>query len=281
MALVNQRIIHGDNATLVDKSKELNDFVSGEATFPIVAADDYIYIGSDLPFNHRYFLAGSTVNANVSAISIDIWDGNEWEPAVDVVDYTSVGGATLAQSGYIRWTVDRNGFFGQEDTTEDITDLATLKIYDFYWVRLSFSADLTAGTALKYVGFKFAEDDDLALLYPDLNLSATKSAFTSGKTNWNDQHFLAAEEIIRRLRKKHIVWSRNQILDWEQFYEAGIHKAAELIMTPFGDDFEDNRQRAVKKFETAMNLGTFITDRDEDGQIDERERRFYAGLQRT
>lgn len=277
--LGNSRFIFSDNGTLNDYSHIFNDFSSQTQTIPVVAAEDYLYLGTDLPFNHRWFEV-SAVNSNASVASVEIWDGNSWVSAVDVVDQTSSGGVAFAQSGYVSWSVDRNSGWGQESTTEDITGLTTAKIYDLYWARLSWSADLSASTALKFIGFKFASDNDLGAYYPDLNLSGTKTAFESGKTDWNEQHFLAAEEIIRYLRKKNIIWSRNQILDYNQFNLAGIHKVAEIIMNSFGDDFEDNRNLAKQKFYESINLGIFRTDRDEDGRLEEREKRDYAGLVR-
>lgn len=274
-----QRILFSDNGTFSDFSPKLNDFAADSETMAFVAAEDHLYIGSDLPFNHRWFDV-STANSAASVVSVQIWDGNEWQDAVDVVDQTSVSGVSLAQSGYISFNVDRNDSWAEESTTEDITNLTSQRIYDKYWARFIWSADLSGTTALKYIGFKFADDDDLQVHYPDLALSATKTAFESGKTDWNEQHFAAAEEILRHLVKKGIVWSKNQVLDYLQFNQAGVHKVAEIIMNAFGDDFEDNRVRAKQKFFEGMNLGVFRTDRDEDGRVDDLEKRPFRGLVR-
>lgn len=279
--LTNQRIIHDDNGTLRDRSVELNSLYTGTATLNLVAAQDKLYIGSDLPFNHRYIQV-STANILASAISsVEIWTGSSWQAAVDIIDQTSLAGATLGQSGYVSWTLDRNGSWGQATTAEDVTGISTLKIYDLYWARFTFSADLTGTTALSYVGHKFATDNDLAGYYPDLTQTAVKTAFASGKTTWDDQHFLAAEEIIQDLRRKKLLWSGQQVLDWEQFNQAGVHKVAALIMQSFGDDYKDNLLEANRQYEKAMNLKNFNIDQNQDGRLSDEERGIQRGIYRA
>jgi hypothetical protein len=274
--LVNNRIIHKDNTTLRDLSINLNDLYAGNGTLDIVAAQDKVFIGSDMPFNHRYFCL-ATANDQASVVSVDIWDGSTWRAAVDVLDQTKdANGKTLAQTGIISWAVDKDYGWGFEETTEDISDLSTLKIYNMYWVRLSFSADLKATTALSYVGHKFANDSQLEGYYPDLNRSALKTAFKAAKTTWDDQHVLAAEEIIRDLRKKKVILSRNQILDFESFNDAAVHKCAEIIMRGLGDDYAENRASAIEDYKEALDKVYFPVDKDGDGKLDTEERTGYS-----
>lgn len=276
--LINNRIIWKDNLTLTDLSVKLNNYHSGSQVVDIIAADDAIYIGSDMPFNHRYFEFG-VVNTSASVLSVSIWDGTEWEAAVDVVDQTSVAGKTFAQNGIVSWVPDRNGSgWGREETTENIPDVSTLKIYNLYWAKITFSADLLNTTAINFIGHKFSEDEDLAAIYPELNLSATKSQFLSGKTNWNEQHIHAAEAIIKRLREKKIIFSRNQILNWEIFTVPSIHQVASIIYRSFGDDYKDNFEQSNKDFHAAMNLHNFEIDRDLDGKLDPIEKIATAGF---
>jgi hypothetical protein len=273
--LFNQRIIHNDGGTLVDLSKELSDLFAGAVTVGIVAADDKLYIGSDLPFNHRYFNV-SVANDQVSAISeVAIWDGGAWTPAVDVVDQTSVSGCTLGQSGIVSFTVNRNSSWALEASTEDMTGsgLTALKIYDMYWVRLTFSGNLKATTALKYVGHRFSTDSDLGGQYPDLLKTDVLTAFETGKTTWEPQHVLATEAIILGLRKAKKIWSANQLMAWEQFNSASVHKTAEICYAAFGsEEYEAKRKTAEKKFKEDM-AQLVVADEDADGRADEVERR--------
>lgn len=274
--LINNRIIWNDNSTLKDLSISLNNIFANDETIALVAADDKLYLGSDFPFNHRYFKV-ATANDQASVITAEIWNGSDWEDAVDVIDQTkdSTGAYTLSQSGIISWVLDRNKCWGNNSSTELMTGsgLTTLKIYDLYWVRLTFSGDLKATTALTYVGHKFSTDNDLAGYYPDLNRSTVKSAFSSGKTTWDEQHVLAAEEIIRDLRKKGIIFSRNQIFGWEEFTDAAIHKVAEIAFAAFGEAYEKRKESAREAYDEAMDKITFGgIDKDIDGRLSAHEK---------
>lgn len=278
MALVNQRVYHIDGATLEDKSVSANSIFADAATVDI-ASGEYLYVGSDLPFNHRYFKV-STANTNSASLTVQIWNG-EWVDAVDVIDQTTASGRALSQNGILSWTTPKNEAWQQEDT-ENIAALSTLRIYGFYWVRIGVSASLSATTAVQYIGHKFATDDDLGGYYPNLVASSVMSAYESGKTDWDEQHLLAAEEIVQDVRRRGIAWNANQILDWEQFRIAAVHRVAANIMIPFGADYRDDRAVALKDYEKAMNLKIFTAvDLNEDGRVDDDERRPFTGLHRS
>lgn len=269
--LTMQRVLFGDNGTVTDKSFSLNDYLSDTETFAIVAAEDYIYIGAEHPFNYRW-IEMSTVNDQASVISVDVWSNSAWNAAVDVQDDTSSGGVALARSGMLNWHINRTKGWSKEGESSNVTGLSGTAIYDMYWVRIKFSADLKSSTAFKYFGFRFASDTDLGSLYPDLNLAGTKTAYESGKTDWNDQHFAAAEAIIKKLLKHDILWTPSQLMDWRIFNEAAIHRVAEIIMNAFGDDYEDNRTRARKYFNEAFDIRQYRVDKTKDGNLDQGEK---------
>lgn len=270
--LTHQRVVWSDNGVMKDISAEMNDLFAGTKVVDLVYTQDALYIGSDLPFNHRYFSVG-VVNSNASVCSISIWDGSTWNAAVDVIDQTSVSGASLAQSGIISWAVDRNESWAVEDTTEDILALSTLKIYDKHWVKLTWSASWSNTTRLDYIGHKFANDSALAAQWPDLNRSTVKTAHTSGKTTWDDQHIIAAEQIILQLKHDQVIKSPDQIIGWEMFQEAAVHKCAEIIFSAFGEQKEKERELAADKYEKALDQWTFNSiDKDGDGRLDEEEK---------
>jgi hypothetical protein len=278
--LLNNRVVLKDNLTLRDLSPSLNDLTADSEVLSLVAAEDKIYLGSDLPFNHRYFYL-SAMNAVAGSVTVDIWDGSEWQPAVDVLDMTKVSGAPFARSGIIQWTTDRNRSWMRMATTEDMSGsgLETQKIYNMYWVRLTFSANF-AFTA-KYVGHRFSTDADLAGYYPDLNRSTVMSAHTTGKTSWEEQHILAAEEIIQRLRNEQTISSPAQIFNWGMFCIPSVHKVAWIIMNAFGKKYEEAKSDAAEAFSDAMDGLTFGVDRDADGHLDDDEGEPQAGLQRV
>lgn len=276
--ILNNRIILNDNAVLKDLSVNLNNFKSGTENVVIIAAEDFIFIGGDLPFNHRWFEV-STSNANASVISVDLWDGNKWKPAVDILDQTIVTGASLGQSGHINWALNKNESWLRDDTIDNgetipgLGDVASpITIYDLYWARISFNNDLSAGTALKFVGHKFADEVDLGVLYPELILANTKVQFEAGKTEWKDQEFAAARSVIKDLKSKKLIVSADQILNWQVFTEATIHRLAALIYRGFGDDWVDNRKSARDDYKDALSVAISNVDENRNARLDPFER---------
>lgn len=275
--LTNHRVIFKDNTVLRDLSIKMNEYLSGTETIAFVAGEDSIYIGSDLPFNHRW-VEVSTANDVASVVSVSLWNGSEWKAAVDVIDQTSTNGVTLAQSGIISWTPDKDHSWMNEDSTEDISDLSTLKIYDMYWVKISFSVSLKATTALKYVGYKFSSDEQLTAEYPELASSSLKDGHTTGKTSWNDQAFVAAEYIVADLKSMNIIWNRNQIIDWPLLKMASIHKTAEIVFRAFGAEYQEEIQDTHKAYRSSLNMKMFHVDLNRDARLTEGEKLDTVGF---
>lgn len=275
------RIILSKNGVLSDLSVELNDFKSGTSVIDIEAATDYLYIGSFFPFNHKYFMV-TTANDQDSAIEeIAVWDGQQWRVVTDILDETSVGGKSLAQSGIISWVPDREHGWLRSDTVRQGTPIEGLEdilIYDMYWARLKWSDDLKDTTALKYIGQRFSTDSDLILEYPDLTRTDVKTNFTAGKTTWDDQHLLAAERIVDDMKSQQIVISKDQILTPELFRSASVHKVASIIFNAFGKPFEDQKRAADQDYKKAMNKNYFDVDWNIDGRLDPIEKANNQGF---
>lgn len=278
------RIIFSDDGTLSDFTVNLNDYFSGTSSIAsLVATEDALYIGSRFAFNHIYCKI-SAANDQASVMSIATWDGSNWNAVAEVFDQTSSSGATLAQSGYITWVPDKNKHWAQDDTQsstggEQITDLGGANIYDHYWIKITFSADLGASTALSWLGYKFTDDNDLGTEFPDLVRSATLTGFESGKTDWEEQHVLCAKLLIDDLIKNKIILSGKQLLEREIFKGASVQKCAEVIYGGLGDDYKDDRNDAKKEYEKRLQKGNYLIDRDEDGFLDDQQevRRFSQG----
>lgn len=260
------RIIYDDNGTKTDYSHILADIEANHLDIVMVAAEDSLYLGSTFPFNHRYFSIQS-VNNNTSTVSISLYDGRTWNPAVDVIDKTSVDGKTFKQSGIIQFSLDRTKTWQRVGTTESITELSGFKIYDKYWARLRVSANLSSGSSLKYVGHAFCTDAQFALLYPDLSSSNMLTAFASGKTSWEEQHVMAADKIIEDLQNSGLVTSGNQIMNFERYTQASMHCVAAMIYRAFGDDYKDNLEQAVKDYKEAIKKAIGDIDKNADGVL--------------
>lgn len=276
--IMTSRTIWDDGGTLKDISLDVNDFKAGSRVLDIQTADK-LYIGSDFAFNHRYINV-KVPNANVSSVTVEVWDGEEWIACEDVIDQTAIAGASLAQSGIISWVPDADEGWMRESTndeSEQVTGLTSLKIRDLFWARLSWSGAMTNTTEVDYIGHKFSDDLDLAVFYPDMTRTAVLTQFKSGKTTWLEQHLQAAQEIIKDLKKTRIVKSPNQLLNWELFKDASSHKVAEIVFNAFGKDFYENRDAARKQYKQDFDKAIYHVDQNNDAILSVRERTLTEG----
>lgn len=265
--LRNNRVIWNDNGVLLDLSVAMGDPHAGTQPFALVASQDKLYLGSEAPFNHRFIDVG-TANDLASVASVEVWFAKAWRAAVDVLDETSVGGKTLAQSGILSWVTDIDRGWDREQRSADVTGLPGTAFYNLYWARISFSANLGAGTVLSYIGHKFSQDTDLVAQYPDLGDANFKAAFQTGKTNWKTEQILAAEAIIEDLLNRRQVWTKNQILEWSRFKNASVFKTAEIIFRGMGNDYTELLKDAREAFRTTMNATNAGLDRNSNARLD-------------
>ena len=280
--LTGSRVIFSDNGTLIDISRSVGDLFSDSTNLPMVAAQDKLYFGCDQPFNHRFFKFGNTTNNdNPSSVSIDIWNGTEWVPAVDVIDFTATGTFTLNRAGIIQWTTDRSEGWARVNDSDDVTGLSGTHVYDMFWARMSVSADLLSTFSVAYIGQKFSDDKMLGGYYPDLVRPKLIQAFNATKSNWADQHILAAEELIRDLRKRRYVASGKQIFDWELFSIPAMHKTAHIIMNGLGPDYSDRAIDAQEAYQNELENTMAGIDRNADGHLEQSERVSAVGLVRV
>lgn len=276
------RIILSDNAVISDLSTDLENYHAGSGVIEIVAAEDKIYLGSFFPFNHRYFKLG-TANTNSSTISLKVWDGDEFNPVVNIIDETILAGASMGQSGYITWTPDKEEGWSREDTSDKNGALipvlgAGITIYDLYWVEVTFSADLSAGTALDWVGMKFSDDTHLEGEFPSLGRTNAKTSFESGKTDWEEQAVIAAQTIIGDLEAKRFIASKNQILERRDFRRASVQKIAEVIFNGYGDDFKDDRDHARLEYRSRLETDIYTLDKNNNARLDQKELAIRQGV---
>lgn len=261
------RIIFSDNGSVTDWSLELNRFDSGQVTFSFVSAEDYIFIGSIMPFNSFYVNVGTTANAASSAIGIATWDGTQFRNAEDIIDQTS----TLGTSGIIKFTPDRERVWQREHTNyggQTVTGLSSFKIYDHYWARISFTNNLTNSVNIKFIGQRFCDDTDLGSEYPMLNRQVVRNAFSSNLANFNEQAIRASDYVIQDLRRSNIIWHPGMILDTSELKLATVHKLAEIIFNALGDDYNDQRDDARVQYKKTLNTNFLTVDKDQNAIAD-------------
>lgn len=269
MSLLSQRII----LRSTDVSRELNDYKSGSVT-PLYEQGDYLYIGAEVPFNNLWFEI-ATPNLLAANIAIDIWWGNKWVPAVDIINSTGHP-AALTQSGRIQWNLDILKGWDHEHETRFVTGLTDFDLYDMYWLRMSFSATLSAGMVISYIGQKLASEVDLYDFYPDLNKAALKTSFAANKEDWDRQLYLATDEVIRALKGRGKLFHRGQILDHTVWTSATVHKTAELIYHAMGQAYENSRVLALRSFDEAMRVGYARIDTNLSGRLSQQEKRAHT-----
>jgi hypothetical protein len=109
-------------------------------------------------------------------------------------------------------------------------------------------------------------------VYPDLNSTNLKTMFASGKTTWADQCFMAAETILRDLKRQGVILSASQLMDPGLLKEASIHKTAELIYMGMGTKYIDIKREAASAYKAALDIRYFKIDRNADGKAEQTER---------
>ena len=277
---MNNRIIFSKNGTLQDFSVQLNNYQSGSKEFSYVTGEDYLYIGSRLPFNHIYFKMDNP-SISDAVMSIDYWDGTLWKNTVEVIDETN----GFKQSGHVQFTPSRDCGWCRESTNyagESVDGLESIVIYDLFWVRISFDASLvgqltddevpvSTAPSIKWCGNLFSDDLELAVEYPDLVRIEVLSSFKTAKTDWQEQHVRAAEVLIQDLIDKQIICEKGQILVWREFINAAIHKTAEIIFNSFGDDYRDNSADARKEYNARLSKRIYKVDTNMNGIEDVKE----------
>jgi len=267
-----QRAFFSNNGTLQDVTIQTNDYRRDSFIFDQVSAEDYLYVGTDWAFNTLHFDL-SVPNDQASTVSVELWDGENWKASTSVLDYTSLVGVSFARSGHITWDRDRDESFTYESESKDIPELSTgPDIRGFYWVRFKWSNDFNALTEINHIGLKFSDDNALYTFYPEFNNSIMQARWQTGKSDWNEQSFMAADVLIRDLKKTNVIDFRGQILDFELFREAAIHKTAEIIFAGLGNARRPEKLDALASYLEAKNMKQSSIDRDGDANLSKAEK---------
>lgn len=273
--LRNNRIIQLSGSTYTDHSKNLSE-VHGTSSVINMQAGDKLFLGSDFPFNHKYFDL-KVFNDQAATMVIELWSGNIWVPVVDIMDETAVAGIPFSQSGIISWQPNLDTTSWSYDDTDEMGGSGLEdgpKIFKLYWLRMSFNVALKTTLESYYVGHRFSADPALESEYPELGDSRNLTAWKSGKTDWKEQSLVAAEYIIQDLRgMKDLIISPSQILDWNIFEKASVHKTAEIVFRGMGDDYQDQKLDAMVNYKKALSVGKFNIDQDMDASLSDGEKR--------
>lgn len=254
-----QRVLY--NGT--DISVIAQDFRAGELDLDYTIGA-YFYIGSLFPFNNIWIDLQKNANHTPGLPIIEVWYNNIWSPVVDIIDTT----AQMHNSGRISWSLHIDKGWNSEQKSADV-GLSGTQIYDKYWLRMKWAAHFDA--KIKYIGQKFSDDATFQSYYPDLMQSAILNGFKTGKQDWNEQHFMAAEFIIKDLKRRNFMINRHQVFDWTVFEDAACHKVAEIIYQAFGAPYQDHVMKANKRYNDEMNIRFMAINVSGSGHVESNE----------
>jgi hypothetical protein len=257
ISLNSQRVLHG----LTDISIAVGDFRSGAYALTYTAGQ-YIYIGANSPFSNLYLEMATPLTSMTSpgAPTIEVRWGNAWSSVVDVLDQT----AGLTANGRISWSVDALKGWEWEQYSKDV-GLTGTHIYNRFWLRISWAANFSA--SLKYLGQKFSDDTTFRSYYPDLMQAEILDGYETGKTNWNEQHYMAAEMILADLEDRNIIKKAGQVFDWSKFEITSCHKVASIIFNAMGRAYADSKTAADHAYNKEIGLKLKNIDTNEDGRL--------------
>ena len=264
-SLITQRVLH----QTTDVSIAMGDYRAGVYAMTYVAGQK-LYVGTSAPMNNLWIEISTAAVIATGTPVVEVWYNQSWVNVVDIIDETSA----MTVSGRLSWTLDLFKSWDYEELSTTV-GIANTSIFNRYWLRISWPNNFVA--TLGFIGQKFSNDLSFASTYPDLMQSAILTGFKAGKTNWNEQHFMAAEFIVKDLRRRNIILKRGQIMDWTVFEEASNHKVAELVYQAFGAAYKDQAIEARKKYEIEMSTRTYVIDLNMDGHISEDEAQNKSG----
>jgi hypothetical protein len=259
VSLITQRVIYDTD----DISVAVGDYRVG--TYALnYQQDKKLYIAGNCPFNNLWFEL-STISASDAGIPIiEVWYNGSWYDVVDIIDQTQ----GMTKSGRISWSLHIDAGWNSEQKSETV-GLSSFQIYNRYWLRIGWPSDFLAGVS--YIGQKFSDDTVLSSIYPDLLQSQILSGFKAGKTNWNEQHFLASEAIVKDLRKRNFAVDRGQIMDWSIFEDAACHKVAEIVYQAFGTPYREHVNEAKRRYQEEMSVRMYALDVNQNGHVEVNE----------
>lgn len=251
-------MIHRNVTRVVFNSTEITNntqnVVSGDEAF-VITTSDFLYVGYQGKFASRHFQFG-TANTNSLSLTVEYWDGDAWTDVEDVVDQT----LGFTQDGFVSW---------QNKDDWETTTVAPASDRELYYVRVSVSADASAGTTLRSVVNIFADDTSLRVYYPEL--VSDSRYLPVGRTNFLEQHVAAKDLVVLRLKQRRVITDESQIIDINPVSQAAVHAVADIILSPIEQD-EALLDRVRAAFANELNQLNLGTDQDGDGISEDAER---------
>ena len=260
------RLFRSDNGTLTDISLENQDETATNVQ-DIVASEDYLYLGQQFPFNNFYYKS-EVANTNASTMALEYWDGSNWILAVDLLDGTRSTTKTLAKSGLVQFSPNLHNRWQITYDTSEIgvgpTALNSITVYNMYWLRIKFSADLAITTESKKFCYCFSSHQQVA--QKDSTLANYLTAF--GVTTWEDYIINASIEVVNDLKRMSLIINRGQILKIEDVSVATDWKTMMGLYFELGGDYQEKYTNAIKRYADAIDLKSYTFDINKNAMIE-------------
>lgn len=258
--LLNRRKIRTIKNT-TDTTEETRTLNSKPLSFVLTTGDKF-YLGFHDRFASRYF-SFATANTNTTALTVKFWDGDAFVAVDDVIDQTF----GFTESGFLSWVND----------TKWQTKVQTGTEGELFWIEISVSADLSAGTSLEAVINIFSDDDLLRGYYPEL-VSDTRFQ-PPGRSDLLEQHVAGKNLVVQRMIQKKVIDKESQIIDINPVALAAVHATASIIMAPIAISEAQDKllDDARSQFERELTQSIYEIDSNSDGVVSDAERRVTTG----
>ena len=222
----------------------------------VMTGADFLYVGFQGRFAARHFNFNS-LNTNASVLTIEYWDGSDWQAVKDLIDET-VG---FTKNGFISWI-----------NSSDWNKLAQTPIVDveLFYVRISVSADLSAGTSIQSLLNLFCDDRLLRRFYPEI--ISDSRYLPPGRSDFIEQYIAGKDRVVIRLKQRKVIHDESQIIDINAVAEAAVHAVAKIILSPIDQD-DELIKRADADFKNEINDLSKNADTSGDGKVSENEKR--------
>lgn len=209
-----------------------------------------------------------------SELELEYWDGSKWVAAVDILDGTSVSGATLSRSGHVLFNLDfeKTGWGKVMNPTQlaALTELSGRKIFNQYWLKLKVTGAIPADVTFKELGFCWTSSDKMKIFRPEID--RYMPSIKAGKTNWIPEMMMAAKLMTAEYKKANLVYGPQQVIRLDDVWVAATYKALWIIFSALGPAYLEQAKEIHHQFYKNMNVDNVTLDQDKNGRVSEWEK---------
>lgn len=252
MSVINRNVTRTIKNT-TESTLETKSISSDELAFNLQTTDEF-FIGFKKPFTTRYFHF-ATANTEAATVSLEYWDGSDWSDVEDLVDQTQ----GFQQSGFLSWQNPGDWVALKQDPVSD---------RELFWVKLTVSANLSAGTSLQALLNLFCDNDLVSKYYPEI--ISDDRYLPEGKSDFIEQYEAAKDLVVLRLKQSKIIEDESQIIDINEVAVASVHAFAWILLNPIAnsEEQEDRAKKARDNFNSELNEVRLDLDLDDSGVIE-------------